>query len=490
MTCSLRLTRTPAATILMLVGAVLWLAVLPASGDDALLDNPHDLFRCTDCHDPHGNDNLYNIYELLDTPNSGPRPVLFLNLEGPNSFADGDAVYDGVCEVCHTVTDFHRNDDSGDHSHFAGQNCAACHDHWDGFRPIPHPQANTDCSNCHWNPSTQQPDLVGIHGGNCRSCHPVDFDSTFLGPIGSWNGECSHCHNPGVPETGGLEEPTKGHRCIVCHGEQMPVTSPSQSMHRDHAGSANCVVCHGFIPDVGTEVGSGNRQICAVCHDPSTYEGVGQTYFHKKHVRESLSCLECHGDERPPVDIVDGPPVGDSTRVCQTCHKDQFTGGGFLQPSRQGSELDSSLHKRHSKNKLDCGSCHIDAHLQDDRVPMPPIDDARRALVDRGGFDSCYQCHGGGKSGDSPEVHSRHVAEQYQWCYNCHEATDTRPLGLQPPVTSPAESCRLCHEGRTYDDLAPFNVHHEHAARVKCYACHQAAPDLFDWPAAWMTPGA
>jgi len=39
---------------------------------------------------------------------SGLREVVFLNQEGPNSYADGDAVYDGVCDVCHTGTKYHR----------------------------------------------------------------------------------------------------------------------------------------------------------------------------------------------------------------------------------------------------------------------------------------------------------------------------------------------------------------------------------------------
>jgi hypothetical protein len=101
------------------------------------LQSPHFDFLCTTCHDPHGSNNLYNIYEQLETPNSGTRAVQFLSLTGSYSFADGDAVYDGVCEVCHTTTTYHRNNASGDHSHNGGLDCSECHVHSDGFQPTP-----------------------------------------------------------------------------------------------------------------------------------------------------------------------------------------------------------------------------------------------------------------------------------------------------------------------------------------------------------------
>jgi hypothetical protein len=101
------------------------------------MQSPHFDFLCTTCHDPHGSGNLRNIYEELETPNSGVRTVLFLSYAGPNSFADGDAVYDGVCEVCHTSTTYHRNNASGDHTHNAASDCTACHDHSNGFLAVP-----------------------------------------------------------------------------------------------------------------------------------------------------------------------------------------------------------------------------------------------------------------------------------------------------------------------------------------------------------------
>lgn len=95
-------------------------------------------FLCTDCHDSHGEtSNIKLIKEVILTPNSGAREVVFLREVGINSYADGDTVYDGVCESCHTMTRFHRNDHTGNHDHYAGWKCVNCHPHDLGFDPVP-----------------------------------------------------------------------------------------------------------------------------------------------------------------------------------------------------------------------------------------------------------------------------------------------------------------------------------------------------------------
>lgn len=97
---------------------------------------------CTNCHDPHLQDQnrLHGstlgkfIRDPAAAPSGSLPHVVFTAETGPNSFADGDSTLDGICEVCHTQTAYHRNDSSGDHSHMAGQNCASCHTHQNGFR--------------------------------------------------------------------------------------------------------------------------------------------------------------------------------------------------------------------------------------------------------------------------------------------------------------------------------------------------------------------
>lgn len=109
---------------------------------------------CPDCHDPHdhrgnwlGGTNLAQVgknipgsYDArISTPNSGVKDVVFesrgASVGDPSlhSFADndqdGNGTYDGACEVCHTLTRFHRNNSSGNHSHQTGRTCTNCHNH-------------------------------------------------------------------------------------------------------------------------------------------------------------------------------------------------------------------------------------------------------------------------------------------------------------------------------------------------------------------------
>lgn len=85
----------------------------------------HHVSDCYVCHDLYsfGGANLSLIGEVIQTPSSGPKPVTFTARTGPNSYADGDGVYDGVCEVCHTRNGHHNNDGVAD----SRISCPACH---------------------------------------------------------------------------------------------------------------------------------------------------------------------------------------------------------------------------------------------------------------------------------------------------------------------------------------------------------------------------
>ncbi len=98
----------------------------------------HQQENCLTCHESHNYSNLHGIRPRIKTPNSGIKTVVFLNMTGRNSFADGDATYDGVCEVCHTTTKYYRNDGTGFANHsggfnYNGRDCTACHSHVGGF---------------------------------------------------------------------------------------------------------------------------------------------------------------------------------------------------------------------------------------------------------------------------------------------------------------------------------------------------------------------
>ncbi|MCL7489248.1 MAG: hypothetical protein M8357_13865 [Desulfobulbaceae bacterium] len=116
---------------------------------------------CIECHDPHFNppnyvdgqnikligSNRSSVYATINTPNSGERFVVFesrgidVGESSMYSFADGDednnGSFDGICEVCHTQTKYHRNKPKGDHGHYIGRTCTNCHLHVNQFLAFP-----------------------------------------------------------------------------------------------------------------------------------------------------------------------------------------------------------------------------------------------------------------------------------------------------------------------------------------------------------------
>ncbi|MEW6743708.1 MAG: hypothetical protein AB1486_13210 [Planctomycetota bacterium] len=105
---------------------------------------------CQDCHSAHDTTNLSLIRMQVPTPSSGVRAVVFTSRGGPPGSGGlmGDATdpaFTDICEVCHTLTTYFRNDPSTpatDHNN--GQACTDCHLHTRGLLPNSGP-----CHGCH-----------------------------------------------------------------------------------------------------------------------------------------------------------------------------------------------------------------------------------------------------------------------------------------------------------------------------------------------------
>jgi predicted CXXCH cytochrome family protein len=155
---------------------------------------------CWDCHDHEGearggtHDNFALIPKIRTTPNTGDMAVEFTAYSGANSFADGDATYDGICEVCHTATTDHRYDGSVG-GHQAGDNCTTCHDHDGGFQG-----AGGGCAGCH---SSTQGSRRAVVSEFDRKSHHVDWAKAgYAAPDSIPDSDCESCHDQSTHQAG------------------------------------------------------------------------------------------------------------------------------------------------------------------------------------------------------------------------------------------------------------------------------------------------
>ncbi|MCK4508913.1 MAG: hypothetical protein KAU27_10240, partial [Desulfuromonadales bacterium] len=161
---------------------------------------------CWDCHDPHGDSNIYMIQDDISVTTDGlfGKPleraaVDFTRTISGLDYAKNDAPYNGICNVCHTNVD-HYHDDYGD-AHRSGRRCTDCHNHGFGEghgsgqscddchdqKPVPNHLGfgqPRDCTKCHDGVINQRTDIMRQFRGQSHHVQGVEID----------NKHCYKCH--------------------------------------------------------------------------------------------------------------------------------------------------------------------------------------------------------------------------------------------------------------------------------------------------------
>jgi hypothetical protein len=206
------------------IGIFLTAVVMVALSGAIVHAEYHHVDDCAVCHYAGGAEspacvscpNNMMIKCEINTPNSGLRGSVF----GPYVWTEDP--YNGVCEVCHTGTAYHRNNASGDHTHFTAENCILCHKHSDQFT---HGEGQP-CDTCHGHDGgagtyqshsthteNDSDDLKGPHVG-CPDCHDTNSYPDFVdGATGDTaladTTVCDNCHSPGG-DFDGVNDPVFG----------------------------------------------------------------------------------------------------------------------------------------------------------------------------------------------------------------------------------------------------------------------------------------
>jgi predicted CxxxxCH...CXXCH cytochrome family protein len=263
---------------------------------------------------------------------TGSNPVKFFNNNGTNSFADGGATYDGICEVCHTLTDHFRNDGSGpDQTHTSqgpsipGINCTTCHFHNDGFAP-------EDCSRCHGFPPIEDVLNAASTGGNTG----LTDDPGVTGSVTAGEHE-SHVNTFGYND------------CNFCHHNSAAKDDPTHNL--------GLMVTMGFSQFSGAQQGGDYHGQTTVTYD---YTATAPATSGSSNGTLTCDNIYCHSNIQGQADGTGSPtlygqPVWNNAGSvqCGDCHKaDGIQGDTSL--------MDSGTHTEHVGTVYNyiCEKCH------------------------------------------------------------------------------------------------------------------------------------
>ncbi len=441
--------------------------------------------------------------------------VKFYRETGTNSFADGDLVANGICQVCHTQTKYFRKNaavlDQG-HPTPAGVKCVTCHNHQVGFRPT--------CNNCHGNPPVDA--TVGGPTGLAKDSSNNQTGSTTAGahskhataaPAG-YEYTCDTCHfnsagsgathNNGLVVTMGFK--SFGSNLVGGSYDGQTTVSYNTSTNTTTvsspgSGALQCsnIYCHSTVqsgadgtgaPTYATPAWNGlGTVVCGSCHRADGSQGLGtrmNSGSHSKHLDQAtVTCNTCHQPStgtthvNGSIDMVSGlnysgspaPQAGFSTCSTAACHNAYGTSGvatptwgipstcGSCHPVAAVGAPDTGSHTKHLASPvIACADCHMGA------------------VKDTSGGPA----HGDGDidvTNGYPANVAKHAAGSgYSSCSSaaCHNAYGTS--GVATPTWGTGSNCGSCHAIAAVG--APdTGSHTKHLASpaITCADCHAGA---------------
>ncbi len=168
---------------------------------------------CWDCHDPHGDKNIYMIHDQVATSTDGRfgipytrAAVSFTSTQSGTDYARTSAPYNGICNVCHSPDSKHYRADGGD-GHNSGSRCTNCHQH----RFTDSHADDQPCNTCHLNKPVPRHSAFG-QPRDCTKCHAQTIGNRTDVMNSQFAGNSHHIQGVDV----------KAKQCYACHWEATP----------------------------------------------------------------------------------------------------------------------------------------------------------------------------------------------------------------------------------------------------------------------------
>ncbi len=471
-------------------------------------------FTCLTCHEKHAA-NVKWMKSTISTPDGTDWGVSGTNSlsisftdardgssdwgdDDPNGDGSGRVGSDASCEVCHSITEYHRYDTNTDPdgggaltgqtnlNHFNNRDCTDCHRHSEGFTAA--------CDNCHGEPPLD--DVLGKGGlANVPAATGSTTAGTHYKHVEVLNYPCTYCHN-GYRDPGEMPKEVNGYQDInlkfdvferVSGDVDYAAATAGNYTGQDGvsydgvvvatgSGTLTCenIYCHGGTDNMGGTNPKWNGNItCASCHGVSaSFTPPG--YSHTTHVGQmGLACSICHGssfgetghtDGKVHIDVSGMPAEygGSSVRYHGVQSWDSTTlapssaYGGYGTCSNVACHYNTETPAwNNGGNPATCTICHNDGTDSGNLADAAPNTGQHAAHMDPARplaptyVNKCESCHG---AGANTAGHDGHI-----------DFTTDFSVGFD--YTAP-NCTNYCHGPTSLNDWS--------VADLACHACHQS----------------
>lgn len=286
--------------------------------------------------------------------------------------------------------------------------CIDCHMDAD---PLPHEDelSAVDCAMCH--DDVAEMTAASVHGQDC-SIHGWETPG------------CQTCHGdahsimPSSDESSPMYEKNQAKTCGECHGNPdyldakgirtvRPIAAYESSVHsravQGGVHAATCSSCHTphsitHKEEVDSSISRQHvHETCGTCHEEIARQYVdsihGEAFF--AGLRESPTCIDCHGEHQILSPMEDGSPTSASNIplvTCGRCHADLRLSAKYGMPDSQVPAYADSYHglasRAGAQSVAHCASCH---GVHDIR----PSSDPRSHIHPDNLAETCGECHRG-----------------------------------------------------------------------------------------------